>query len=164
MKVIFNLFFLFFSVCINSQIKTDTIFSGNKLYVNFENSIVYDINKQIKEIEICKEIVKTEHKYKHLQLVDEGFSKAQIPYLLKNYCKKTKSTIFEDFNALIYSSYLNNGTFLSETYLLEFFFESEDKAKICIKNIEKLIALRKKTEKIDEEVYFGTYNWFYIYK
>ena len=149
---------------LNAQIKTDTLFSGKKLYVDFSKSITEKINKKIKVDELCRREEKIDSIYKHLQLQDEGYPSAQIPYLLKNYSKKSKTNILQNYNALIYTSYFNSNGFMSDIYLLEFFFENENEAKLCEVAIKRLIDLRHEDQKKDKEILLGTYNWFYLSK
>lgn len=92
------------------------------------------------------------------------FTKAHIPYLLRNYEKVSKSNIFREYDAIIFSSYLGSEDYMSEVYLLEFFFETDVKAQSFEKTINNLIRLRKVEEKKDKKILFGTYNWFCISK
>ncbi|BCY27419.1 hypothetical protein [Flavobacterium okayamense] len=164
MKSIYILLPLFFPLFLFSQIKTDTIFSGKHFYVQLQESLTKDINNSVNVLEFCDDVEKVNSKYDHLIILDQGYPKAQVPFLLKLYNKKVKTNLFTDFDALIYSSYLNTGTFVTETYLFEFFFESEEKAKLCMNKIEELVKLRFEIEKLDKELTIGKYNWFYLQK
>lgn len=164
MKKLVEYFFLFLPLLLNAQIKTDTLFSGKKLYVDLSESKINDFNQLISQKDICLYVEKIDPRYKHLKLQEEGYTKAHIPYVLRSYSEKTKSTVLLNYDALIFSSYSGSDEFMNEIYLLEFFFETEDKAQSCEKTINDLIRLRKKQEKKDKEILLGTYNWFCLSK
>jgi hypothetical protein len=152
--------FLFLPFLLKSQIKTDTLFSGKKLYVDFSESKINLFNETISQNDICIKVEKIEPKYQHLKLQAEGFKKAYIPYLLITYNKISKSKILMEYDAIIFSSYLSSEEYMGEIFMLEFFFDTRSNAQLCEKTINDLISLRKEEEKKDKKILIGTYNWF----
>lgn len=167
MKLFFSLTLFLLTNSLFSQIKTDTIFKTAETKVDLSPSIIKKINDRI---EICKICVN----HKHVDAINKknlilgyGLQENHIDSLLNEYSDLSKSKILLEFDALIYSSYCETYEPITETYVLEFFYCDESKAKECISILEQLVADRENTEmepkeiKTDEAL-IGIYSWFFI--
>jgi hypothetical protein len=159
--IAFLLVFIFTLFQCQGQSLTDTIFSGRSRDIDLSSSINMSLIESLKGMNLCHS-----QPFKNVEGVHP---KSNVPFLLQYYSKRRlkNSSLFE-FDALIYTAICGHYDFMSDTYILELFFEDDKRANAYIKSLDKLYNFFEYAKKHDvleskDELVAAivAYNFFY---